>query len=146
MMRRREFIAGLGGVAAWSCVAQAQQRAVPVIGFLGATSANTYAQYTAAIRQGLKETGFVEGQNVAIEYRWAEGQFDRLPALIMDLVTQRVAAIVTIGGTPVAVAAKAATSTIPIVFMVASDPVQLGLVISFNRPGGNAHRRRNDGC
>jgi putative ABC transport system substrate-binding protein len=137
-MRRREFIAGLAGMTGWSYVAQAQQRSVPVIGFLGAPSPNEYTQYTAAIRQGLQETGFVEGQNLAIEYRWAEGHFDRLPALAIDLVRQRVAAIVTIGGTPSAVAAKAATSTIPIVFMVASDPVQLGLVTSFNRPGGNA--------
>jgi putative tryptophan/tyrosine transport system substrate-binding protein len=137
-MRRREFIAGLTGMTAWSSVSQAQQRTVPVLGFLGAPSSSLYEHYTAAIRQGLRETGFVEGQNVTIEYRWAEGQFDRLPALAMDLVRQRVAAIVTIGGTPVAVAAKAATSTIPIVFMVASDPIQLGLVTSFNRPGGNA--------
>jgi putative tryptophan/tyrosine transport system substrate-binding protein len=136
-MRRREFIAGLGSAAAWPVVVRAQQQPMPVIGFLGAPSPNIYEQYTAAIRQGLQETGFVEGQNVAVEYRWAESQFDRLPELAMDLVTKRVAVIVTIGGTPVVVAAKAATSTIPIVFMVASDPVQLGLVASLNRPGGN---------
>jgi putative tryptophan/tyrosine transport system substrate-binding protein len=136
-MKRREFIAGLGSAAAWPAVARAQQSSMPVVGFLGAPSPSHYAQYTAAILQGLRETGFVEGQNVAIEYRWAEGQFDRLPALAMNLVSQRVAAIVTIGGTPAVVAAKTVTSAIPIVFMVTSDPVQLGLVASLNRPGGN---------
>jgi putative tryptophan/tyrosine transport system substrate-binding protein len=135
-MRRREFIAGLGGAAAWPLGVRAQP-SIPVVGFLGAPSPSHYAQYTAAILQGLRETGFVEGQNVAIEYRWAEGQFDRLPALAMNLVSQRVAAIVTIGGTPAVVAAKTVTSAVPIVFMVTSDPVQLGLVASLNRPGGN---------
>jgi ABC-type uncharacterized transport system substrate-binding protein len=135
-MRRREFIAGLGSTAAWPAVARAQQSSMQVVGFLGAPSPSHYAQYTAAILQGLRETGFVEGQNVAIEYRWAEGQFDRLPALAMNLVSRRVAAIVTIGGTPAVVAAKTVTSAIPIVFMVTSDPVQLGLVASLNRPGG----------
>jgi len=135
MIRRREFIAGLGSTAAWSAVARAQQAAMPVIGYLGTQSADDYYN-TVPFLQGLKETGYVVGQNAAIEYRWAENQYDRLPALAADLVRRRVAVIVTVGA-PATVAAKAATTTIPIVFATGVDPVALGLVASLNRPGGN---------
>jgi putative ABC transport system substrate-binding protein len=135
-MRRREFIAGLGSAAAWPVVARAQQRAVLVIGFVAGGSADGSEGYVAAFRKGLGETGYVEGQNVAVEYHWLDGQYDRLPALMADLVRRRVAVIVA-SSSPAALAAKAATTTIPIVFQTGGDPVALGLVAGLNRPGGN---------
>ncbi len=137
-MRRREFITFLGGMAAdWPLAVLAQQPTVTTIGFLHSAGGSYFAPYAAAFGQGLKEAGYIEGQNLAIEYRWAEGHYERLPTLVSDLLDHHPAAILAAGGTDPAKAAKAATTIIPIVFVTAADPVQLGLVASLNRPGGN---------
>ena len=137
-MQRREFITLLGGAAAaWPLAAHAQQPATPVIGFLSSRSPGESASVVAAFRQGLRETGFVEGQNLGIAFRWAEGRYDKLPALASELVSLPVTLLFAAGGPPSAFAAKGATSTIPVVFSAVSDPVEIGLVPSLNQPGGN---------
>jgi len=136
-MRRREFILTVAGAAAWPLAARAQQPALPAIGFLNSSSPASVARSLAAFRQGLKETGFVEGQNVAIEFRWAEGRYERLPDFAADLVKRGIAVLVATGGVVTALAAKAATTTIPIVFSSGADPVEIGLIAGLSRPGSN---------
>jgi len=134
---RRSFLAALGATAAWPPTANAQQRVLPAVGFLSSGSPRTFAKFLKAFQQGLRQMGFVEGRDVTIEYRWAEGHFDELDAMANELVADRVALIAATGGMRSAQAAKNATSTIPVVFVLGFDPVKLGLVASYNKPGGN---------
>jgi putative tryptophan/tyrosine transport system substrate-binding protein len=136
-MKRREFIGGLGSAAAWPLAARAQRATAPLIGYLGAGTAESTREVLAAFHRGLSETGYVEGRNLVVEYRWAEHHYERLPALAADLVSEQVSVIVALQNTASSLAARAATSTIPIVFSMGNDPVQIGLVTSINRPGGN---------
>ena len=139
LMRRRDFITLLGsGAATWPLSARAQQPTMPIVAFVSGRSANTSVREVAAFHKGFNETGYVEGQNVTIEYHWLEGQYDRLPPLMADFVRRRLAVIATLGSNPAALAAKAATTTRPIVFSVGEDAVKMGLVTSLARPGGNA--------
>jgi len=144
-MRRRELLLATTAMIAAPCSLVAQQKAMPVVGFLGSTAAGPLAPLVAALRQGLNETGYIEGQNVALEYRWAEDHYDRLPGLAADLVGRKVDLIAT-GSMPAAMVAKEATSTIPVVFETGIDPVEAGLVASFARPGGNRHGRLHAHC
>jgi len=137
-MRRREFVQIAATAAVWPVAARGQQNALSVVGYLGSASPDLYAPAVSAFREGLSEAGLVEGRNLAIEFRWAQGENERLPALAADLVRRQVSVIATPGSTPAAMAAKAATATIPIVFQIGSDPVAAGLVASLSRPGGNA--------
>jgi putative ABC transport system substrate-binding protein len=136
-VKRREFVTLIGAAAAWPRAALAQQPSMPLVGFLGATSRESYATFVGGFSQGLKQEGFVDTENVRVAYRWAEGQYDRLPALAADLVSLGVSVIVATGGLPTSLAAKQATSTIPIVFTLGSDPIKFGVVASLNRPEGN---------